>query len=132
MILMDRIRGFTLIELMIVVAVIGVLAAVAYPNYTEYLRKSRRADCKAVMLTYANALERRFSTDNAYPDDLGGFTCPSDGGTTTYALNLNVANGGTSYILTAVPAGTQAGDSCGTLSLSNTGAKAATGTGTCW
>lgn len=125
--------GFTLIEVMITVAIVGILAAVAYPSYTNYLRDSRRADCKAVLLSYANALERRFSVDNAYPDEgLGSFNCPIGGGTTTYNLAYADGDGGTSFTLTATPTGPQTDDRCGTLTLTNTGARSATGTGSCW
>lgn len=132
--------GFTLIELMIAVVIVGILAAVAYPNYTNYLRDSRRADCKAVMLSAANALERRFSVDNRYPDEaaegaagpLAGFVCPVGGGTTTYDLEYAQDDGGAGFTLTATPTGPQTHDRCGTLTLTNTGARSADGTGTCW
>ena len=136
-----RTAGFTLIEMMIVVAVIGILAAVAYPNYTEYLIKSRRADCKAVILSAANMLERGFSINSTYPsaadpDDpssvnpVAAFTCPLNGGTQTYTLGY--VTDGASFTLTATPTAVQTRDSCGTLTLTNTGARRASGTGSCW
>ena len=125
-------HGFTLIELVVTVAIVGILAAIAYPSYIEYVQQSRRADCKAVMLTYVNALERRFSTDNAYPDSLDGYSCASSDGSATYDLELDVAADGSSYTLSATPAGSQSQDKCGTLSVTNTGTKDATGTGSCW
>ncbi len=140
-----RMAGFTLIEMMIVVGVIGILAAVAYPSYTEYRIKSRRADCKAVMLTAASALERRFSIDNRYPlegdteaepvpiaDPLAGFSCPLSDDPANYDLAYEVADDRASFTLTATPTAIQAADSCGTLTLTNTGARSASGTGSCW
>lgn len=139
-----RMAGFTLIEMMIVVGVIGILAAVAYPSYTEYRIKSRRADCKAVMLTAASSLERRFSIDNRYPlegdteaeepiaDPIAGFSCPLSDDPANYDLAYEVADDGASFTLTATPTAIQAADSCGTLTLTNTGARRASGTGSCW
>ena len=51
-------QGFTLIELMITVAVVGILAAIAYPSYNEHVRKTRRADARAVLLVSAQWMER--------------------------------------------------------------------------
>lgn len=131
-------NGFTLIELMIAVVIVGILAAVAFPNYSAYMRDSRRADCKAVMLSAANALERRFSIENRYPDEeddpdpIAAFSCPIGGGAATYELELDVPDGGASFTLTATPTGSQTDDRCGTLTVTNTGARDADGTGTCW
>ncbi|MBS0510510.1 MAG: type IV pilin protein [Proteobacteria bacterium] len=123
--------GFTLIELMIVVAVIGILAAIAYPNYQEYVRKSRRAECAAVLVGVANAMERRFSSSNSYAGAWPAAEpqqCPRDGGAPYY--NVGFAGGeptATTFLIRAAPAGAQVGDKCGTLTLDNTGLKGMVG-----
>jgi len=118
-------HGFTLIELVIVVAIIGILAAIAYPSYTNQMRQTRRADCEAGLLILASAMERDFSrNNNRYRNILtaGLFaptTCPSDGsGAPTYNLTIGNITAST-YILTATPAGAQIGDPCGNLTLTN-------------
>ncbi len=89
-------RGFTLIELMIVVAVVGILAAIAYPSYQEQVRKSRRADGAAVLMQNAQFLERFFTENGRYDQDRGGTavalpyaTSPLDGDATYYNISLN-------------------------------------------
>lgn len=123
-----QLGGFTLIEMMIVVAVIAILAAIAYPNYSEYLRKGRRAECASVLLSLANAMERRFSATSSYEDEdnplPGPETCPLDGGVTYY--NLAFAAGeptDDTFVIQAVPAGPQTGDACGTLTINQAGVK---------
>lgn len=123
-----RLRGFTLIEMMIVVAIVGILAAIAYPSYTRQMQQSRRADCQGVMMQLAAAMERDFSRGNRYRDiiALGNFPnqCPLTG-TKTYGLALALPAGGappTTYTITATPeaGGPQESDTCGALSLTNT------------
>ena len=121
-------KGFTLVELMIVVAIVGILAAIAYPSYQEQVRKSRRADCAGELTLLANAMERFFTLNGTYtgasvtganpifPDE-----CPIDGGTASYDFDVNVTNLGLGYTVTAAPKGPQAGDKCGTLTLTHTG-----------
>lgn len=67
--MIKRIKGFSLIELMIVVAVIGILAAIAYPNYTEYVRKARRASAQAVLMDVANKQQTYLLSRRTYTDD---------------------------------------------------------------
>jgi len=134
-------KGFTLIELMITVAIVGILAAVAYPSYQAQVRKTKRADCETALLSLANAMERDYTQNGAYRDIIGAnlfnAQCPVDGnGPATYNLAIATANGGATYTLTATPiaGGPQAGDTCGNLTLTQTGLKGTSG-GTvadCW
>ena len=132
---MKRQQGFTLVEIMIVVAIIAILAAIAYPSYQDSVRKSRRADARAVLLEAAQFMERRY-TENLTAG-YGGITqadlnaqrlgaSPKDGGTAFYNIQL-AAVGQNNFTLSAVPTGAQSTDACGTLSLTNTGAKTVSG-----
>ena len=86
--------GFTLIELMIVVAIVGILAAIAYPSYTEQVRQSRRSDCEGALTGLASAMERYFTVNNTYVGaavGAGGIfpnQCPIDGNTAYYTLQI--------------------------------------------
>ena len=135
---MQKQKAFTLIELMITVAIIGILAAIALPSYQDSVRKSRRADVKGVLLGLANAMERRFTETNSY---LGAAVGPANTGTpsiytipaettTYYTVTISAANA-SSYTLSAAPKGAQTSDTCGTLTLDNTGVKGPTTAG-CW
>ncbi|WP_027148795.1 type IV pilin protein [Methylobacter tundripaludum] len=130
---MTKQQAFTLIELMVTVAIVGILAGIAYPSYQDSVMKSRRADAKGALLGFANAMERHFTETNSY---LGAgttngntgiptvfsATSPVDGGTAYYNLTINAATAG-SYTLNAAPTGAQTNDKCGTLSLTQTGAR---------
>lgn len=124
-------NGFTLIELMITVAIIGILAGIAYPSYQDHVFKSRRADAKAALSGLANAMERYYTENNDYAgasasgvplSTVFSSTSPVDGGTAAYNLRINAA-GTSTYMLHAIPTGPQSNDRCGTLTLAHTGAK---------
>ncbi|QKX17359.1 type IV pilin protein [Microbulbifer sp. YPW1] len=134
-------RGFTLIELMIVVAIIGIISAIAYPSYMESVRKSNRADAKAALNDVSHRLQRCFTAYSDYThascavgqtlDD--GRSVSSGEGMYTVTGNLTA----TTFALTAAPVAgtTQAGDSkCGSFTLTQAGVKGASGSlGTdCW
>lgn len=134
---MKKQQGFNLVELMIVVAVVGIITAFAYPSYQEQVRKSRRADCSGALASFASTMERFYTVNNTYRGAAAGgadtgapaifpTTCPVDGGAATYNLTIQAANAST-FEVRAAPIGAQANDKCGTLTLSNTGLKGING-----
>lgn len=132
-------RGFTLIEVMVTVAIIAILASIALPAYQNYVLRARRADGREMLQRIASAEERFYTNRNSYTDDLTGAgglnmtTTNSEGG--HYALGIAVAAGNQSYTLTATPQGSQANDACGNLTVNNVGARGFSGNednGRCW
>jgi type IV pilus assembly protein PilE len=113
---------------MIVVAIIAILAAIAYPSYQDSVRKSRRADARAVLLEAAQCMERIY-TENlttgyqgvALPAALEWF--PKEGATKYYDIQLATGANPPSFTLSALRQGAQSSDPCGTLTLTNAGAK---------
>lgn len=116
--------GFTLIELMIVVAVIAILAAVAYPSYQEQIRKSRRAQAKADLVEYMQLAERYHTVNNSYVDfDLPADQSPREAGAVArYELHVEDATQSTITIV-AIAQDPQTADRCGDLSLNQAGVK---------
>jgi type IV pilus assembly protein PilE len=116
-----RINGFTLIEVMIVVAIVGILAAIAYPSYTEYVRRSERADAKRALQEAAQFVERRFTLDNVYPATLSA-TVLDGFKTAKYVVSYNRPTTRT-YTLTAAPTAPWSDPKCGNLTLNQAGVR---------
>ncbi|MBS7807516.1 type IV pilin protein [Variovorax sp. PCZ-1] len=119
-------QGFTLIELMIVVAIVGILAAIAYPAYTEYSARARRAEASAVVLEASQFMRRAYSANDVFPTTLpnGTITLPRDVAAANAIYSVNVTSDTTSsFTVTAQVSstGSQANDRCGSFILNSRG-----------
>lgn len=117
-------RGFTLIELMIVVAVVAILSAIALPSYNEYIRRGHRAEARAALLQAAQWMERAATANGTYPLTAAFPASLATIQSLRYDITLASANGLT-YTLTATPALAQVGDKCGNYTLDQAGARGA-------
>lgn len=143
-----RATGVTLIELMVAVAILGILASVAFPSYQNYVRQSNRAVAKSLLYENAQFMERFYTQNNQYDATVGADGVANRGGddigvalpiaqsprngTVQYNISLQAVTDNT-YILQAIPTGTMAGDICGTLTLTHTGVQGADGNvADCW
>lgn len=106
--------GFTLIEIMITVAIVAILAALAIPAYQESVRKSRRSEARAALTEGAQNFERFFTQNNGYSAAATGILPAS---TAFYTYSIDAATTASTFLLTATPTGAQASDKCGIFKL---------------
>lgn len=107
--------GFTLIELMITVAIIAIISAIAYPSYQEQVRETRRANAKADLLELVSFMERYYGENFTYSGANLPFTNSPKQGNSFYNLSFVAAPSASAYELQAVPTGGQGDDRCGIM-----------------
>lgn len=128
---MKKPKGFSLLELMIVVVVVAILSAVAYPSYQAHIAASRRAEARAVLMEAAQYMEREFTLTGDYGSaslaSAGLSTLPREGGSAYYQLAVSVSASGALFTLSATPTGGMSEDNCGVLVLDQTGQQTVSG-----
>lgn len=127
--------GFTLIELMIVVAVVGILAVIAYPSYQDYIRRAKRAEAKALLLELEQRLGRFYFDRQSYPADLKELGYSTTGAISAEGNYTGAVSAGpsddltTSYLVTATPNPPHDDPDCGALTLNSRGTRGASKAG---
>lgn len=130
---MKAFSGFTLIEIMIVVAIIAILAAIALPSYSTYIVASHRTEAQTAMLSLAQYLESKYNASFSYPAETSipaSIKTPAQV-SAYYTISVTIANAAQTYTITATPTRAQNDSTCGTLTLKEDGAKTPTTSG-CW
>ncbi len=120
-------RGFTLVELLITIVVVGILVAIAYPSYADHLRKSRRAEAQRVLMDVVLRQQQRLLDTKAYATDLAGTSVSTPASVASFyditVAGDNTAGTAPTFTATATPRGSQAADSCGTLTINQAGTR---------
>ena len=132
-------RGFTLLELMITVAILAILAMIGYTTYIDSVRESRRTEAKSALQEAMNRQERFYTTNNTYTGDVTDLNYNNDPFTTEdgwYQVSAGQCAGGAPLsqcvLLTAAPQGDQNNDTCNDFMLNSRGQRTVSGAGDCW
>ena len=128
-----RLRGFTLIELVVVMAIAGILAAIAIPNYSEYVLRSNRSSAQAFISDVATRQAQFFMDRRTYATTVAALNLPVPNDIATRYVVAIAVNAGPplTYTVRATPTGPQANDRCGALTIDQAGTKTAATT-RCW
>ncbi len=143
---MNKQKGITLVELMIVVVIVAILASIALPSYQQYVMRSKRVTAEGDLFAFRNAMQRFFAENNTYLGAANGggntgapaaavFPAQSPIGSDTVAYNLTIsAATATSFTVQAAPTGGQVGDDCGDLTLTSTNVRGVSSStvANCW
>ncbi|KJZ00868.1 type IV pilin protein [Pseudoalteromonas ruthenica] len=132
---MKHVKGFTLIELMVAVAIVGILAAVAYPNYQQFVISSARSEAMTALLDAASKQEQFFADNRQYTTSMADLGLSNSTESDLYSLSATV--NARSFIITATPASGVAlkDGECASFTINEVGVKGSTGsadTDTCW